>query len=80
MQAAKKAEKGTSKAEKQQVREKAQMEKQAAKNGKKRAREDDKPPKAKPEQGPAAKKCAPYSCTFTGPLPQQRKGFQQRKE
>ena len=71
-----------SKAEKQQAREKAQMEKQAAKNGKKRAREDDKLPKAKPKQGPASKKCAPCSCASAGPLPQQWKAWksQQRKE
>ena len=45
------------KQEKQQAREKAQMEKAAGKDGKKRARDETKPGKAKPKEGPAAKKC-----------------------
>ncbi len=71
-----------SKAEKQHSREKAQMEKQAAKDGKKRAREDGKPLKAKPKQGPAAKRCAHSSGMLTGALSQPWKGqkMQQKKE
>ena len=45
------------KEERQKAREKAQMEKAATADGKKRARDEGKPGKAKPRDGPAAKKC-----------------------
>ena len=66
--AAKKAGKEMTKQEKQLAREKAQMEKAASADGKKRARDENKPGKGKPKEGPAAKKCAlqplllPFAC------------------
>ncbi len=68
--AAKKAAKDMTQQERQQAREKAQMEKAATTDGKKRARDESKTGKAKPKDGPAAKKygLAPSLATYVQAL------------